>query len=64
MNESEEPASPCISVCLLDEDDICVGCYRSANEITEWFTASAEVKREMLRLSRERQTLANPVRLL
>ncbi len=49
MNESEEPASPCISVCLLDEDDICVGCYRSANEITEWFTASAEVKREMLR---------------
>jgi predicted Fe-S protein YdhL (DUF1289 family) len=64
MNESEEPASPCISVCLLDEEDICVGCYRSANEITEWFTASAEGKREMLRRSRERQERANPVRLL
>ena len=63
MSAGEEPGSPCISVCLLDEDDICVGCYRSAEEITDWFTATAEEKRVMLRRAQERQALANPVRL-
>ena len=28
--------SPCISVCVLNEEDICKGCYRSAREITDW----------------------------
>ncbi|MEX1032521.1 MAG: DUF1289 domain-containing protein, partial [Cellvibrionaceae bacterium] len=28
--------SPCISICLLDEEDICVGCYRSGSEISRW----------------------------
>ena len=37
-----DPESPCISVCLLDENDICTGCFRSADEITDWFMASAE----------------------
>ena len=41
-----EPQSPCISVCLLDENDICVGCFRSAEEVTDWFVATAEQKRE------------------
>ena len=33
MSDSE-PESPCISVCVLDENDICVGCFRSADEIS------------------------------
>lgn len=28
--------SPCISQCKLNEDDICTGCFRTAQEITDW----------------------------
>ncbi len=58
-----EPRSPCISVCLLDDDDICVGCYRSADEITEWFMADGEHKQEILRRCRERRAAALSVKL-
>ncbi len=53
-----EPQSPCISVCLLDDQDICQGCFRSADEITDWFMAGAEQKREILRRCRERREAA------
>ena len=59
----EEPRSPCISVCVLDEDDICMGCYRSADEITDWFMASRAEKLEVLRRARERMEAATPLRL-
>ena len=58
-----EPQSPCISVCVLDENDICAGCYRSADEITDWFMASAEQKREMLARARARMEAATTIRL-
>ncbi|MFV8816935.1 DUF1289 domain-containing protein [Haliea sp. E17] len=57
------PKSPCISVCVLNEEDVCIGCYRSANEITDWFMATPGQKREILARARERQAAANPVRL-
>jgi len=28
--------SPCIRNCCLDDDDICLGCFRSMLEITQW----------------------------
>lgn len=62
MNDAE-PQSPCISVCLLDEGDICVGCYRSADEITDWFMANAKGKREILKRARERREAASAIRL-
>ncbi|MGA0335340.1 MAG: DUF1289 domain-containing protein [Luminiphilus sp.] len=40
--------SPCVEVCALDDKDMCIGCYRTANEIIEWFSASDERKREIL----------------
>jgi predicted Fe-S protein YdhL (DUF1289 family) len=58
-----EPRSPCISVCVLDEKDICTGCYRSADEITDWFMASDEQKREVLRRARERMQSNSTFRL-
>ncbi len=30
--------SPCIALCQLTEDDICVGCKRTIEEITNWRT--------------------------
>lgn len=59
----KEPQSPCISVCLLDEKDICVGCYRSADEIMDWFMADDQGKRDILKRARERRAAANPIQL-
>ena len=58
-----EPESPCISVCLLDDKDICVGCYRSADEVTDWFMADAQGKREILQRAHERLEAASTIRL-
>lgn len=58
-----EPRSPCISICVVDENDICQGCYRSADEITDWFMAGAEQKREILQRAHERRVASNPIRL-
>ncbi|MEN7342300.1 MAG: DUF1289 domain-containing protein [Pseudomonadota bacterium] len=30
------PQSPCISVCTLDEDNVCMGCFRTLDEIIDW----------------------------
>ena len=46
--------SPCISICALDSDDICLGCYRSGDEITEWTMLSESQKRQVLKNARRR----------
>ena len=58
-----EPKSPCISVCVLDDQDVCQGCYRTAEEITDWFMASPEEKREVIAKARERLAESMPIRL-
>jgi len=50
-----EPQSPCISVCVLDEQGICQGCFRSADEVTDWWMASTQRKREILQCASERR---------
>lgn len=47
MNDNG-PQSPCISICVLDDKDICQGCFRSAREITDWFMESADGKQEII----------------
>ena len=59
----EEPQSPCISVCLLDEHDICQGCFRSADEITDWLMATPQQKRQILELSVQRRDASFTVKL-
>jgi uncharacterized protein len=34
------PSSPCIRNCCLDDDDVCLGCFRSLEEIKEWGLAT------------------------
>lgn len=36
--------SPCVRNCCLNEADICVGCFRSLDEITLWSTVSDATK--------------------
>ena len=41
--------SPCVGVCALDEDDVCIGCLRSGRGITQWGYVDNEGKRDILR---------------
>lgn len=36
--------SPCINVCEIDCNNICIGCYRSIEEIGKWSTSNASEK--------------------
>lgn len=56
MTTAKTPSvkSPCISVCYLDDDDICTGCYRSAEEITDWMDLDDDGKRIVLQMAAQR----------
>lgn len=47
--------SPCIRNCCLNEQDVCLGCYRHINEITGWNQASEERKKSILLVIEKRQ---------
>lgn len=47
--------SPCIRICQLDQDHICIGCYRSAEEIGAWWQADSATQQAILTLARQRQ---------
>ncbi len=40
--------SPCVSVCTLDVDDICTGCFRTRREISQWRDYSNEQREKVL----------------
>ena len=42
-------ASPCVDICRLDAQGLCVGCRRTIDEIVEWPRASEARRREILR---------------
>ncbi|WP_342706521.1 DUF1289 domain-containing protein [Microbulbifer yueqingensis] len=46
--------SPCISVCALNGDDVCEGCFRTGMEISRWGTMSNDERRAVLHRCTER----------
>ncbi len=46
--------SPCVSICALDENDICVGCFRSGGEISIWGLLTDDEKDEVFRRIEQR----------
>ncbi|WKE64098.1 DUF1289 domain-containing protein [Gallaecimonas kandeliae] len=42
-------ASPCIACCALNDDQVCVGCYRTIIEIANWTRLSPAERAEALR---------------
>lgn len=47
--------SPCISVCVLDEDEMCQGCYRTLEEIGQWGNCDDAGKQRIVNKALERQ---------
>ncbi len=40
--------SPCQLICTIDADSICVGCYRSTDEIAKWDSFTEEQKQKVM----------------
>ncbi|MCW8848191.1 MAG: DUF1289 domain-containing protein [Sedimenticola sp.] len=55
MNLEEAIASPCVRMCTLDDDDICIGCGRSLEEIKQWTSYSPRVRVAKLIICRQRR---------
>jgi len=62
--EQEIVLSPCVGICLLDENDLCIGCFRSGREISDWGDMNNEQKKEVLRACHERMDDGNSFGLL
>lgn len=57
-NVSPAVPSPCISVCRLDEQKVCTGCWRHVEDIREWRAATDERRREIVRQADQRRASA------
>ncbi len=55
--------SPCISICALNDENVCIGCYRTDKEIREWLLMDDDEKLEVLAKSSERARKNNPFAL-
>lgn len=49
------PPSPCIRKCCLDDDDICLGCFRSLEEITRWSKVDEIERLNFINMALKRQ---------
>jgi predicted Fe-S protein YdhL (DUF1289 family) len=56
MNQSQDNiASPCIRNCCLNEEDICLGCFRSITEIINWTQVDEKTRWRFLKNAQDRQ---------
>lgn len=54
MQTERRVPSPCVSICALDHDDVCLGCQRTVKEITDWHALNNDQRRGVLVLCHER----------
>jgi len=55
MDEKEKPIpSPCINNCCLNNENVCLGCFRHESEIIEW-ADSDNAKRKRILANCERR---------
>jgi len=50
--------SPCIRRCCLDDNDICIGCLRTLDEICHWSQANDHDKQKILAAADERRVIS------
>lgn len=51
----EQVLSPCVRNCCLDDNDICLGCFRHLEEIKQWTLITDDEKRAVLILANQRR---------
>ncbi|MEI6706264.1 MAG: DUF1289 domain-containing protein [Methylococcales bacterium] len=48
-------SSPCVRNCCLDDNDICLGCFRTLDEITHWIDVDEQTRQLFLANAKTRQ---------
>ena len=46
---------PCIKKCCLNEDNVCLGCFRTFDDMLQWNKANIEEKTLMLKKAQKRK---------
>ena len=59
IDKANTVPSPCVSNCCLDEEDICLGCFRHIDEITGWYSADTNKRMEILKNTEQRKNVKN-----
>ncbi|XVN20991.1 DUF1289 domain-containing protein [Pseudomonas corrugata] len=57
-NVSPAVSSPCTGVCKLDEQKVCLGCFRHVEDIREWRSADDGRRRVICAEAAQRKALA------
>ncbi|MFJ7315123.1 DUF1289 domain-containing protein [Pseudomonas sp. NPDC098747] len=57
-NISPAVPSPCSGVCRLDEQKVCLGCFRHVEDIREWRSADDERRRVIVTQAAARKSQA------
>ena len=47
-------SSPCVDICALGDDDVCIGCYRHGREVSQWNLYTNEQKAQVLNFCKQR----------
>ncbi|PCJ35564.1 MAG: DUF1289 domain-containing protein [Cellvibrionales bacterium] len=58
--EEASVVSPCVAICVLDTDDICIGCHRSGDEIRQWMLLDNTERRAVIKKAHNRSKVGNP----
>ena len=52
---TQEIISPCIGVCSMNDDGLCAGCYRTIDEIREWWDMQDAQRASVMSVLGERE---------
>ena len=59
----DEVESPCVRICVVDpQSRLCIGCYRSMEEITAWSRMTSDQRRAVIAELPSRADIARPTR--
>ncbi len=53
---------PCIRKCCLNDEDICLGCFRTFEDMKVWRSLTREEKVTVLHLAKKRESEAKEIR--
>lgn len=48
-------SSPCIHICQFDENEVCLGCYRTKSEIVRWMQLTENERLQIMSILADRK---------
>lgn len=55
MTDHANLTNPCVGICVSDDSDMCIGCYRTYDERANWYTESTEWRVQVLTVLPDRE---------